>query len=276
MRLKLKPSRQDWDNYLEFQYLVLTNSKHPGDITHNMSQQQKDNSSKAQGLPLRLRAVLFDMDGVLYNSMPSHAKAWHRAMAQFGYDLPEEEVYMHEGRTGSSTVNLVSMRQRGVEETEERIQEIYRVKSTFFNEYPPAEPMTGALELLRQLKAQGLMILIVTGSGQRSLLDRLNHHFPDIFCRELMVTAFDVKYGKPNPEPYLMGMQKGNLTPEECIVVENAPLGVRAAKAAGLFTIAVNTGPLPNSALLDEGADILYPSMQALSDAWEELYASRG
>ena len=276
MRLKLKPSRQDWDNYLEFQDLVLTNSKHPGDITHNMSQQQKDNSSKAQGLPLRLRAVLFDMDGVLYNSMPSHAKAWHRAMAQFGYDLPEEEVYMHEGRTGSSTVNLVSMRQRGVEETEERIQEIYRVKSTLFNEYPPAEPMTGALELLLQLKAQGLMILIVTGSGQRSLLDRLNHHFPDIFCRELMVTAFDVKYGKPNPEPYLMGMQKGNLTPEECIVVENAPLGVRAAKAAGLFTIAVNTGPLPNSALLDEGANILYPSMQALSDAWEELYASRG
>ena len=240
-----------------------------------MSQQQKDNSAKAQGLPLRLRAVLFDMDGVLYNSMPSHAKAWHRAMAQFGYDLPEEEVYMHEGRTGSSTVNLVSMRQRGVEETEERIQEIYRVKSTFFNEYPPAEPMSGALELLCQLKAQGLMILIVTGSGQRSLLDRLNHHFPDIFCRELMVTAFDVKYGKPNPEPYLMGMQKGGLTPEECIVVENAPLGVRAAKAAGLFTIAVNTGPLPDNALLDEGADMLYPSMQALSDAWKELSASR-
>ena len=71
---------------------------------------------------MRLRAVLFDMDGVLYNSMSSHAKAWHRAMAEFGYDLPEEEVYMHEGRTGASTVNLVSMRQRGVEETEERIR----------------------------------------------------------------------------------------------------------------------------------------------------------
>ena len=221
-----------------------------------------------------LRAVLFDMDGVLYNSMPYHAKAWHRAMAQFGYDLPEEEVYMHEGRTGASTINLVSMRLHGVEESEERIQEIYKVKSDIFNEYPPADPMPGALSLLRQLKEQGLMILIVTGSGQLSLLDKLNHHYPGIFRRELMVTAFDVKHGKPHPEPYLMGMQKGDLRPEECIVVENAPLGVRAAKAAGIFTIAVNTGPLPDSVLTNEGADALFPSMQALSDAWKEFSAS--
>lgn len=234
-------------------------------------QQSVTDTTKAQGFPQRLRAVLFDMDGVLYNSMPSHAKAWHRAMAHFGYDLPEQEAYMHEGRTGASTINIVSRRQRGVEESEERIQEIYRVKSQFFNEYPPAEPMPGALELLRKLQAQGLKILIVTGSGQASLLDRLNHHYPGIFCRELMVTAFDVKHGKPDPEPYLMGLQKGELRADECVVVENAPLGVRAAKAAGIFTIAVNTGPLPDAALLDEGADMLFPSMQALCDAWEQL-----
>ena len=137
-------------------------------------------------------------------------------------------------------------------------------------------PLPSLLELLRQLKAQGLMILIVTGSGQRSLLDRLNHHYPGIFRRELMVTAFDVKHGKPHPEPYLMGMEKGNLHPDECIVVENAPLGVRAAKAAGIFTVAVNTGPLPDSALLDEGADMLFSSMQALSDAWGELSSTCG
>ena len=234
-------------------------------------QQTTNNSTKAQGSALRLRAVLFDMDGVLYNSMPSHAKAWHRAMAHFGYDLPEQEAYMHEGRTGASTINIVSRRQRGVEESEERIQEIYRVKSQFFNEYPPAEPMPGALELLRKLQVQGLKILIVTGSGQASLLDRLNHHFPGVFCRELMVTAFDVQRGKPDPEPYLMGLQKGGLRAEECVVVENAPLGVRAAKAAGIFTIAVNTGPLPDEALINEGADLLLPSMQALCDVWDQL-----
>lgn len=234
-----------------------------------------DRYTKAQGdTTLRLRAVLFDMDGVLYDSMPYHAKAWHRAMADFGYDLPEKEVYMHEGRTGTSTVNLVSRRQRGETVSDERVAEIYKVKSDYFNRFPIAQPMPGALTLLRQLKAQGLKILIVTGSGQRSLLDRLEHDFPDIFRRELMVTAFDVTHGKPHPEPYLMGMKKGELTPHECIVVENAPLGIQAAKAAGIFTIAVNTGPLPDEALLHEGADLLFPSMQALSDAWDTLSAS--
>ena len=128
--------------------------------------------------------------------------------------------------------------------------------------------MPGALDLLQQVKADGLMRVIVTGSGQRSLLDRLNHHFPDMFARELMVTAFDVKLGKPNPEPYLMALQKAGVAPDEAIVIENAPLGVRASVAAGIFTVAVNTGPLPESALLDEGANILFPSMQALADEW--------
>lgn len=234
--------------------------------------QHIDKYLKAQGhTTLRLRAVLFDMDGVLYNSMPYHAKAWNRAMADFGYNLPEKEVYLHEGRTGASTVNLVSQREFGKTVSKEHVADIYKVKSDYFNKFPPAEPMPGAISLLRQIKSQGLKILIVTGSGQLSLLDRLNNDFPDIFHRELMVTAFDVKHGKPNPEPYLMGLQKGELHPNNCIVVENAPLGVQAAKAAGIFTIAVNTGPLPDETLLNEGADLLFNSMQALSDEWETL-----
>ncbi len=87
-----------------------------------------------------------------------------------------------------------------------------------------------------------------------------------------MVTAFDVKYGKPNPEPYLMALKKANIQANEAIVIENAPLGVRAGVAAGIFTIAVNTGPLPDQVLLDEGADYLFPSMAAFNENWEELY----
>ena len=89
-----------------------------------------------------------------------------------------------------------------------------------------------------------------------------------------MVTAFDVKYGKPNPEPYLMGLQKAGVKPNEAIVVENAPLGVQAGVAANIFTIAVNTGPLPDSVLLCEGANLLLHSMQELSDKWPELLKS--
>ena len=81
-----------------------------------------------------------------------------------------------------------------------------------------------------------------------------------------------MKRGKPNPDPYLMGLEKaGHLQPSEAMVVENAPLGVRAGVAAGIYTIAVNTGPLADQVLLDAGASILFPTMKDLSNSWKEL-----
>ena len=72
-----------------------------------------------------------------------------------------------------------------------------------------------------------------------------------------------------------MGLKKaGNFAPHEGIVVENAPLGVRAGVAAGCFTVAINSGPLPDSALLNEGADVLFETIRAFSDSWEQLTAS--
>jgi beta-phosphoglucomutase-like phosphatase (HAD superfamily) len=84
-----------------------------------------------------------------------------------------------------------------------------------------------------------------------------------------MVTAYDVERGKPDPEPYLMALRKGGLAPDEAVVVENAPLGVQSAVAAGIYTIAVNTGPLDDRVLLDAGADLLLPSMRALAERWD-------
>jgi len=87
----------------------------------------------------------------------------------------------------------------------------------------------------------------------------------------------DVQHGKPHPEPYLMGLAKaGQLRPWQTFVVENAPLGVRAAVAAGIFTIAVNTGPLDPAVLADEGAALVFPSMTALAEAWPELRSTFG
>lgn len=219
----------------------------------------------------KLKAVLFDMDGVLFNSMPYHAEAWHQVMKSHGLTLSREEAYMHEGRTGAGTINIVFQREMGRDASLEEIDNIYKEKSILFNSYTEAERMPGAWELLQQVKADGLVQMVVTGSGQLSLLERLEHNFPGMFQKELMVTAFDVKYGKPNPEPYLMALQKGGLKADEAVVVENAPLGVEAGHKAGIFTIAVNTGPLDGQVLLDAGADLLFPSMQALSDAWNEL-----
>ena len=220
---------------------------------------------------IQLKSVLFDMDGVLFDSMPYHAEAWHKTMKGHGLNLSREEAYMHEGRTGAGTINIVCQRQLGRDATQEEIESIYLEKSIEFNKHPQAERMPGAWELLQKIKAEGIIPTVVTGSGQASLLDRLEHNFPGMFRQELMVTAFDVKYGKPNPEPYLMALEKGGLKPNEAIVIENAPLGVEAGHKAGIFTIAVNTGPLNGEILLNAGADLLFPSMQSLCESWEKL-----
>ena len=126
-------------------------------------------------------------------------------------------------------------------------------------------------ELMRMIKADGLKIVIVTGSGQRTLLQRLEDDFNGLVSTNLVVTSFDVKHGKPDPEPYLRGLDKAGVKANEAIVVENAPLGVRAAVAAGIFTIAVNTGPLPDKALADEGANLIFPTMTALKNTWRQI-----
>ena len=220
---------------------------------------------------INLKAVLFDMDGVLFNSMPNHARSWHKVMERMGFGLSEQEAYMHEGRTGADTINIISRRERGHDATDEEIKAIYAAKSEEFNQCPPAERMPGAWEVLQKIKSDGLIRMVVTGSGQVSLLERLNKNFPDIVQKELMVTAFDIKFGKPNPDPYLMALAKAGLQPNEAIVIENAPLGVQAGVAAGIFTIAVNTGPLPDQVLWDAGANLLFSSMPAFNEAWEEL-----
>ena len=208
------------------------------------------------------------MDGVLFDSMPGHAYAWVKAMERYGLSMTREEVYMNEGRTGAGTINAVAQRTWGRNATEEEIQAIYAAKSEEFNKYfearGEAPVIPGVIDVLNTVRARGLMRVIVTGSGQLSLLDNLNRHFPGQFTKELMVTAFDVKKGKPDPEPYLMGLKKAGITADEAIVVENAPLGVQAAHAAGIYTIAVNTGPLPDSALWVAGADLVLPNMKAL------------
>ena len=87
-----------------------------------------------------------------------------------------------------------------------------------------------------------------------------------------MITAFDVVKGKPDPEPYNIGLEKGGmLSPNQAIVIENAPLGIESAAAAGIFTIAVNTGLLSDEKLLDAGASLLFHSMTELLQNFPEI-----
>ena len=211
------------------------------------------------------KAALIDMDGVLYDSMKYHTLAWQRMMREIGMECSRDEFYLYEGMTGAATINLLFQRAFGREATPEEIERLYGRKSAIFRQIGGNDPMVGADRMLNALKEAGLRCILVTGSSQSSLLESLSTDYAGIFAPGDRVTAKDVSRGKPDPEPYLKGLEIAGVKPSEAIVIENAPLGVRAGKAAGIFTIAVTTGPIPRAAFEQEHADLILPSMPAFA-----------
>ncbi len=213
------------------------------------------------------RAALIDMDGTLYDSMPSHAAAWKQMLSEIGVEIPMSDFFRYEGRTGASTIDLIFQQVYGRHCTDDEARTLYRRKTELFAAMPPVEPMPGAAEMLGFLEQVDIKRVLVTGSGQSSLLNRLNSDFPGAFSMDMRVTGRDVTKGKPSPEPYLKAMEIAGVKPNECIVIENAPLGVESGHASGAFTVGVNTGPIPEDELRAAGADIVFPSMKAFAEA---------
>ena len=172
---------------------------------------------------LQLRAVLFDMDGVLFNSMPFHARAWSKVMTDAGFKFSEEDVYMNEGRTGADTINTASLAQFGKPATQELIDTLCKAKCNIFDTYPTTPRMQGALELVKKVKDSGLTPMIVTGSGTPTLLGRIQENFPALFNENHIVTSFNVKRGKPYPDPYLLALEKGGFAPNEAVDIVVRP-----------------------------------------------------
>ncbi len=213
-----------------------------------------------------MRGFFFDMDGVLFDSMPLHAIAWERVMSRYGLPFTAHDTYINEGRTGESVIDEAFMTTQHRHATPEEVRVIYNEKTELFHHLGDARPIAGVAEVLRYVQAQGYQIWIVTGSAQQSLFDKLETYFPNVFTRERMITAWDVKRGKPDPEPYLKAWERSGLPKEECAVVENAPMGVQSGKAAGLTVYAVNTGILTRDDLQQAGADRVFDNMRQLLD----------
>ena len=217
----------------------------------------------------RPRAVLFDMDGVLYDSMPGHCRAWKMMCDEAGIEAEADEFFAHEGRTGVATINILFERQYGHGADDETCRRLYARKSAYFKAMGPPPIMPGARDAVSAVLARGGRCVLVTGSGQASILERLENDYPGAFG--LRVTAHDVKHGKPDPEPFLMGLSKAGVEPWAAIAVDNAPLGVKSASAAGVFTLGVRTGALPEGALTDAGADIEVNSMALCAEIVSKL-----
>lgn len=230
--------------------------------------------------------ALFDMDGVLYDSMWNHATSWKESMQRYGIHMTDMDAFRYEGMRGVETIQHLAKAQLGRVVSDDEAEEMYRYKSEVYASKGMASLIPGVHELQEELHRRDVKIGVVTGSGQPTLISRILDDFKGLVSPNIIVTAHDVKHGKPQPDPYIMGMQKAAsvlqqegvvsadeaLKPWQTMVVENAPLGVRAAAAAQCFTVAVNTGPLPDEMLSEAGADIVFHNMDELRLSLEKFF----
>lgn len=211
------------------------------------------------------KAALIDMDGTLLDSMRGHTLAWERMVSEIGIPCTRDEFYLYEGMTGAETINMLFKRAFGREATATERTELYARKTRYFNELPRVGIVPGADKVVNILIGHAIIRVLVTGSGQLSSLERLDTDFPGGFAEHLRITSHDVSHCKPHPEPYMKAMSLAGVDPWESIALENAPLGVKSASDAGAFTIAVTTGPVPAAEMWKAGADMVFPSMDAVA-----------
>lgn len=214
---------------------------------------------------MMFKAFFFDMDGVLFDSMPNHSLAWAETLVRYGIRFEPRDCYINEGRTSRDVIRLLA-KQQGLYFTDDEIELIYQEKTEAYRRHGGGKPMRDVEKVLNYIHQQGTQIWVVTGGGQPDLYNQLEAAFPGIFRPNRMVTALQVPIGKPRPEPYLKAWEGSGCAKEDCCVIENAPLGIQAGKAAGLFTIGVNTGVLRREDLAAAGADLVFDNMQQLHD----------
>jgi mannitol-1-/sugar-/sorbitol-6-phosphatase len=202
-------------------------------------------------ISIRCRALLFDLDGVLIDSTPAVARVWQRWALEHGLD-PETVIRMAHGRPSRTTIrellsaaNLDRAVLDAIIEKEDR-----EVERREIEDLDGVVLLPGARQLLNSLPPERWTIAT---SCTRPLAE-VRLRAAGLPIPTNMVTSSDVKIGKPDPEPYLKAAAKLGFAAEDCIVVEDAPAGVRAGKAAGARVIAFLT-TMPRRDLEDAGAD---------------------
>jgi len=183
-----------------------------------------------------MEAVIFDFDGVIGDTMYDNYIAWKDAFEPYGFEPDLREYYRLEGmgryqiaQYFIDTYQLDPAMKNTVVETKEAN---YKNKNTF-------RVYDHVLDIFALLQKHNIATAIVTGASR----DRISEHLDPAIARQLtaLVTADDVRHTKPDPEPYLKAVEKLNKPAGNCIVVENAILGIQAAKAAGCQCYALET-----------------------------------
>jgi beta-phosphoglucomutase len=208
--------------------------------------------------------VLFDMDGVIVDSMHWHVESWQRVFREYNIDLPKTEIFIREGMSGlASIVDILKTNNHSVP-AEDELEKLLLKKLSIF-ETGKVGIFPHALDIIKLVKSRKLKTGLVTGSLRRSV----NYMLKDdlLSCFDVIVAVDEIINGKPHPEPYLKAMDKLKSNPDEVLVIENAPLGITSAKKAGADCFAIET-TLKSRYLKD--ADRIFKNHEALLKYLEE------
>ncbi len=205
-------------------------------------------------------ALCFDMDGVVVDSMPWHVKAWQEAFHAFGLQVPEEALYLHEGAIEAETSRKI-FEDQGVEPSPELFEQVLTLQRRIFTQRYRhlVRPFPEIPDLLSSLRAEGRRLALVTSSHREILEEILPPSILGLF--HFVLTGDQVHRRKPHPEPYQKATQSLAVPAQEAAAIENAPAGIKAAKNAGLFCIALTTTLAPKH--LQE-ADLIVPDHEEL------------
>lgn len=202
----------------------------------------------------RKKGIIFDMDGVLVDAMPFHCKAIQTAAKQeVNIDVEERDVYLLEGMPGEDMVKELLRHKRYTDNIEELsdgddsdkldsiAHRIHERKKKIFQQINASAPINGAKELVSSIHCKKAL---VSGAAKQEVDSIINKYFgKDAF--DVVVSGEDLEEGKPSPDPFRTALIKMALPESEAIVVENAPLGVKAANNAGIrCLVTLNNTPL--------------------------------
>ncbi len=182
--------------------------------------------------------IIFDMDGVLADTGPIHFESWVNLGREIGVEFTREFFEQTFGQQSPAiTQKLV-----GPEADEELIEEWSDFKEKNYREIVRDKlvPLPGVLEILADLKSKGFK-LAIGSSGPSENVDLLLTSLKIKYYFDVIITAAEVKKGKPEPDVFLIIAKTLNIDPKNCIVIEDAPVGIEAAKRARMTSIAVTT-----------------------------------
>lgn len=181
----------------------------------------------------KIKAILFDFDGVLADTMEDIFLAWQKAFRNYGINIKKEDYFPLEGMKLIEVAKKISNKYnvRLNPEAVVKFKNEYYLKNHFFSFYPK---VIGLIDLLKKNKN---LLGIISASPREKLDKTVPKEFLEKF--DTITSQEDSINGKPHPEPYLTAAEKLGILPKECVVVENAPLGIKSAKRAGMYCIAI-------------------------------------